>query len=67
VHRPEKAIIITDGMVGEFPADLLKRVRRTQLHGIITAHGQTEDFDRARVPYTQLDAYPGRRLQRRLP
>ena len=66
VRRPEKAVIITDGMVGEFRKSLLKCMRRTSLYGIITAGGVTKNFDRARVPYTQLDAYPVRRLQRRL-
>ncbi len=57
-HRPEAAVVVTDGYVEAVDPDLVRRLGPMRLHAVVTRDGNPIAIQRAGIPYTQLRRLP---------
>ena len=56
--RPQKALIISDGYIETCDPMLLAGVKGQKLFAVISRDGSPAEFERAGIPYSQLEAFP---------
>ena len=56
--RPAAAVVVTDGYIRTVDPGLVKAVRATRLHVLLTRDGSANLLQRAGIGYTQLDKVP---------
>ena len=55
---PPAAVVVTDGYIEELSSKLIRSIRPTRLHAIVTRDGDSRLLGQARIPFTQLGRIP---------